>query len=238
MNVNELIDFVGREAFEGYSRRSWASAARTGQGQLQTLSSTEDDEGQSQADYDLAVDLVDHVLDLDIDSAGKINFIFELYRLAPNYTWLNELESFYIWDLEIFERTVFWAEMARLISDEDKRLVTPACYLLWCGPFEQQDQVDEAWKSLLGNELSKSGYESLLSASGPVPYRLKRKLYDKLISDKEMHLSILNSLICSVNDACGQIDIKDALRVIENLDISGYEDYLRGLKNELQKLAP
>ena len=228
MTVEKIITQFGYKAFQEYAKRAWALAAKTGHGY------PEEDEKQGQKDYEMASDIVETIWESELKTESKISLVFQLYRKAPDYTWLSEMDIHYLWEVNLKTREIFWIEMRRLVSEEDDCLAAPACYLLWCGPFEDPNHVDEAWAAMTSNGVTEKTLQRLLINSGPVPYSLKRTLYEQLIQKEQWHYFIFRSLLHSAFDYYGQIDIADANRVLQKLNIPNDTEHLDKLKEKLE----
>ena len=132
-----LIIKFGSQKFKDFAERAWAYAAQTGYGD------PEEYEEQGEADFELASDMVETICESEVTNESKISLVFQLYRRAPSYTLLSELYVHYLWEINRRIRNFFWSEMLNIISDDDERFANPALYLLWCGPFEEEQSNAE-----------------------------------------------------------------------------------------------
>jgi hypothetical protein len=98
--------------------------------------------------------------------------------------------------------------------------------------------VEEAWQEIARpTELGERGVERVLDAAGPVPFRLKVSLYERLVSDRRWHLPIFRSLLHSGFDYYGDLDIDATRDLLPRLDIPSGTPGLDDLKRRLE-LAP
>ena len=61
--------------------------------------------------------------------------------------------------------------------------------------------------------------ERVLIASGPVPFRLKTRLYAKLINDEHWHYFIYRSLLHSTFDIYGEIEQREVIKLLAELKL-------------------
>jgi hypothetical protein len=229
MTVEKLITDVGRERFQELAQRAWATAAGTGR----SPHNWDEDEELAQADYDIVSDLYEVVFESDIPDMDKIRLLFQLYCKAPKYSWLAGLSMFYLSKLDPQGRKELWSQTRCLLASSDERLSDPLVYWLWCGPFENPKVVKEAWTALTIPCPPDSALERLLGASGPVPYLLKRALYEDLLPRKCLHYFIYRSLLHSAFDFYGKLDYDDAQRILARLKLPEDTEHLGKLAERL-----
>ncbi len=92
-------------------------------------------------------------------------------------------------------------------------------YSLWVDFFEDSETVNEAWGNLIGDYSNENILKRLLTISGPVPFGLKDKLYQKVIINKQWHEYILDSLVGGFFDVYGQIDFQRARIILPILKV-------------------
>jgi len=199
MTKDDVIAQVGVAAFQAAAERAWAIAAQTARG----LGDENGDEAEAQTAFDVISAAVEVVMTAAEVADAKIRLLFELYRETPSFTFLDQLFVHHWNDLPASARAVFWDEVRKLLASSDDRLAGPAQYALWCDFFEDLNEVDEAWEALTGTEAEPAVIERILPDSGPVPFSLKRTLYERLLPDRRWHALIYRSVLHSVFDYCG-----------------------------------
>jgi hypothetical protein len=228
--MRDLIAAVGEERFRDACE--WATATAAGAGRSRGR------------DPDAA--WRDDVVNVPHDLAGqlweggegtwseRLGLAFDLYRVMPCYATLMYMRhSFFEWDEAT--RDGFWAEYGSLLSDPDDRLAHPIAYSLWCDYFEDSATVGQAWTTLEApGVLSDLGLRRALDASGPVPYTLKARTYERLRDNSIWHPSIFRSLLRSAYDVYGKIDAKAATRLLDQLSLPRTTDGLAELREKLK----
>lgn len=116
----------------------------------------------------------------------------------------------------------------------DEPLVEQVLYTLWCDYFEDQDAVAEAWQELAAPGSPPLVLQRLLTASGPVPWRLKKPLLDSLALGPEWHPWIFECLLRSTFDVLGSTDKRDARRLFARLKLDPGTEYLDRLRAALR----
>src|SRR5262249_6845087 len=145
------------------------------------------------------MDVGDWVWALRLPEATRLRLLFEIYMEMPSsslfFTPLLEYGSF-----ADETRALFWQKVQALLTQPDPRWSQPLAYILWCDFFEHWQRVEEAWTTLVTDDADDHLLETVLDASGPVPFAWKERLYARLLSDKRWHLSIFHSLLFSYFD--------------------------------------
>lgn len=229
--MEKLVAAVGEERFARACEWAWATAAGTGRS------------SETDADDKWPTDVtgVPHELEDLIWYEGtwpeRVELAFELYRAMPCYaTLMYARHWFFDWDDEAMKR--FWDQYRSLLSDDDDRLADPVSYSLWCNYFEDPDSVEAAWSALTSlGSISERGLQRVLEVSGPAPYELKAPLYDRLVGDRRWHPFIFRSLIASAFDVFGQIDAKEARKVLGRLSLPEATPGLDELTAKLDAMA-
>ena len=232
MELRDLIDHVGEERFAAAREWAWGTAATTGQGGQVEPASTGVRPLYKPQD-------VPHDLEDLVWTAGEASWVdrvalaFELYRQMPCYATLMYTTGYYPqWDRQA--RQLFWNEYRTLISDPDDRLAEPVAYSLWCDYFENPETVHKAWSEIARPDvLTERGLERVLDVSGPVPFRLKRALYDELVADERWHPFIFRSLLHSAFDVFGDVEIEAGRRLLAQLSVPEDAPGLRELRDKL-----
>ena len=234
MDLHELIARVDPDLYKRAQEYAWSTAAGTGES------------GRDRGQYEWPSDVanVPHELRNAIwyEDAypwrDRVEVNLALYRQMPCYSLLPEFWSFYR-EMDVAARSLLWTEFRRLLSDADDRLADPLAYSMWCDFFESADTVQEAWRELMSpGGLTDRGLERVLIMSGPVPYAHKRTLYDSLLPNNRWHYFIFRSLLHSTFDVYGAVDLADARRLLETLELAPDTLYLDVLRQRLEGAAP
>lgn len=168
--------------------------------------------------------------DLDLPVCQLIDIFFELYEDMPCYAYLMYLKM----EFPMFsdnDRNLVINKFYEYLSEDNSRLSTPIEYSLWCDYFEDNEIVEFVWERLL--QLGSSNdilVKKILGVSGPVDFNLKEALYKKVLTNKNLHYNIFQSLRASAVDFYGKIDKVKARYVLEKLEIDKstdeYNDFL------------
>jgi hypothetical protein len=223
--LRRLIGRLGPEAYEAARVHAWQSAAATGTGA-----------GREPAD-EVLHELAGLIADVGLSDRQRVGLFVFLYREMPSYVVLMYTGHVYP-DLGPEARAAFWAAYRALLEEDDDRLAAPVAYSLWCNYFEDDATVDEAWGVLTEPPLGRRATERLLEAAGPVPWRLKAPLYERLLPDPSWHPHLFQSLRWSHHDVYGQIDPGPALRLLNRLRLPGTTEGLSELRQALEGARP
>ncbi|MEL6615995.1 MAG: hypothetical protein AAFQ43_09675 [Bacteroidota bacterium] len=223
--VDEIIERVGPEAFVEAAQRAWAAAATLG---YQHAPPSRPDEATRQRDWDTLYDAASAAMTLDGSGHARVVLAFEIYRRAPSYTVLSRIDDVFWTSLPADGRRAFWDEVRALLSQQDDRLARPVEYMLWCDVFEEPERVEAAWTELTDGDPPPRLLERVLPNTGPVPYALKKPLYDRLLSDPGWHPLIYRSLLHSAFDVYGKVDVDQALSLLDHLDLPSHQMEHRG----------
>lgn len=164
----------------------------------------------------------------------KIELIFQIYQDMPCYSLMQDIAMRYP-GLSPEAKQVFWKHARALLSQEDEALADPITYSIWCNYFEHPDMIEEAWAGLTQDLSNTKLLQRMLSASGPVPFRLKEALYAQLIHDKAWHLWIYTSLLGSRFDFFGKINVPKARELLKQLDLPADTPSLPLLREMLEQ---
>jgi hypothetical protein len=168
-----------------------------------------------------------------LDDMERVRLFFTVYDEMPCYGLLMYLGHAYA-QLDSPSREYLWACVAERLGGGRAALSNPIQYFLWCDLFEDPKTVEESWKEVLRRDRRSSGLiTAVLDASGPVPWGLKRKLFDELIGQPEWHESIFRSVLHSATDVFGQIDRADARVILNTLTIPESTPNLEVLRSRL-----
>jgi hypothetical protein len=111
----------------------------------------------------------------------------------------------------------------------------PLAYFLWCEIFESPHWVEEGWNSLVNPLPAVGVLQTLLVISGPVPFGLKKPVYQQLMADRSWHYYIYRSLLHSAFDYYGQIDRAEGLEILSRLSLDDTAEHLPKLIAKLQE---
>lgn len=177
-------------------------------------------------------DVMDDLWDANLPIAPKLEVTASLFEEMPSYSFFTFLCTHYE---EFAEEDLkkFWSWIRKLLTSEDRAYLNAAGYSLWCDFFEDGRRVERAWMEVTQEGLPSSAIRCVLEHSGPVPYPMKKDLYARLIADQAWHLPIFRSLLHSAHDVFGQIDKKDARKVLAQLDLPSDTQYLRELRSKI-----
>lgn len=224
MTIDDLKARVGRETYEMASRH------------LRSDVDYEAKRGDDTQAQDAAHDIGDLLLyDADISDVDRVRLMFEVYRDLPTYGLLM-YGTDRLSELSQEAQDLFWDQFRELLAHPNDALADQVAYTLWCELFEDPSWVGEAWKVLTKEPASDLLLQRVLIHSGPVPYDLKRELYERLLPDEKWHYYIYRSLLHSAFDVYGKIHRKDAGQVLEQLELADDLEHLGKLQDKLSDL--
>lgn len=206
MTKDEIIAAVGDEAFKREATRLRADAARANYGRGGDVSS------------DLPHELANRIWYSDVPASEKIRLFFEIYDEIPSYG-LSMYSTHCYRDFSLAEKALWWAGVRKRLGSGDPALRNPLEYSLWCDYFENSETVEEAWQALTSDASDEQMLRCVIKASGPVPYELKRALYEQLAERVEWRQAIFEALLYSAYDYFGQIDATHARHLLARLEI-------------------
>lgn len=198
LTIQTLVDVVGADAFDDACRR--AIAATT----YQEFSS------------DVPHQLSDRLWwGGDESIRERLEIAIELYGLMPCYSntmyWRVEEFSDAEWDRMFEAYRGFLSDPRIAISDS-------ITYSLWVDYFEDEGTVARAWSGVAGSqEPRRPRLDRVLSASGPVPWRMKESLYQSLANEGGFDTALIEGLYGSCIDVHGSLDRKAALHLLRQL---------------------
>lgn len=212
MTLSQLKSKVGEDVYLQACREAWESAPDTGS--LQQWEARKPTPA-----FDLVLSEIGfNACDAESDVAC-VSFFTDLYREMPAYGLLHQLFIARAYgDLDLDARRLFWSFAREMLSGEAAALADPVAYYMWCHFFEDQ-WVEEAWKALTLGAPDRL-IERILLVSGPVPFSIKRDLYQQKIGNKRWHYFIYRGLLHSAFDVYGKIDRAEARRLIGRLKLS------------------
>jgi len=222
MTKDEIIERVGSEAFRRVVEKVWAKSDKSIKVRAaEALAELNDP--NSQEDFDLLTDIVEILMETNAKPKAKIGLLFEVYREAPSFTLINELFLHYWRDLPRKGKGEFWRQVQVILGSRNDRLTASVEQALWCDFFETPEFVEEAWYSLLDRNPDDEVIKRILITSGPVPFRLKTALYERLLSDRKWHPYIYKSILHSAFDYYGDINENEARSMLSRLRLNHVE---------------
>jgi hypothetical protein len=170
----------------------------------------------------------------EYDDEQRVALALEAYRAMPAYAHLAFVKWSYR-DLGRGGRALLWAGYRELLATADDQLAAPVAYSLWVDFYEDRSTVKEAWRetSQVDGD-SERRLKRVLEASGPVPFKLKQRLYEQLAADTAWHPWILRSLIRSTTDVYGDLHRRKARRWLDRLTVPDDADAVQALRNALE----
>ncbi|HEX8084463.1 MAG TPA: hypothetical protein VF529_09255 [Solirubrobacteraceae bacterium] len=151
--------------------------------------------------------------------AERMAAALAVYRAMPCYATLMGLTDVFH-DLPRDVRSAMWAAYRALLDQADAPLADPVTYSLWVDFYEDRSTVKEAWhETALHAPATDLRLERVLDHSGPVPFKLKERLYERLIGEPRWHPHILTSLARSATDVYGDLPKRRARRWLDRLDV-------------------
>jgi hypothetical protein len=218
-----VIETVGERAYYEACPQARAEAERVDFGQARERESWTSDVPHQAADA---------LWDADAQVQEKVETLFELYDELPAYGLLMyAIHHYREWPEAV--RTQFWDAVRTRLGGVDQALARPLAYSLWCDWFEDPTLVEEVWAQLTTPSTHPAVLREVLIASGPVPYRLKRPLYTRLVAQPEWHYYIFRSLLHSTFDVYGQLERQDAGQWLARLQLPSTTEHLSDLRARL-----
>jgi hypothetical protein len=187
--------------------------------------------GKNDFHSDIPHDISNSVWDEENDEKSKLALIFQCYEAMPCYAFFMYISMNYR-EFSQGVKDQFWKQFRKYLAG-DSVLADPAAYSLWCDFLEAPDRVEEAWGELTRVPTTRNLLRRVLTASGPVPYSLKEKLYPRLLPKKEWHYYIFLSLLHSRFDVYGNIDAKKARKMLNRLRLPPDTENLGMLRGAL-----
>jgi|GEM_PF-578044 len=227
--LQQFIERVGREDFQAaatraiYKAKNWDTESKR----------TNTDSEIVQKDYEIITDLGEFILESTLEHKEKVDIYFDLYRIYPSYSLMSLIHVHY-WN-ELFEtsKRTFWKHVIKIFESDQGYLKEPIIYSLWCDFFESPKTVHESWKALVHTKSSDDVLKIVLVNSGPVPFYLKKELYYRLIGSNFWHYYIFRSLLHSKFEVYGDLDEKEATKILKKLSIPKNTEHLDLLLKKL-----
>ena len=222
MDHEALIASVGASRYREACEAARADSVRADYGR-----------GEPTFNSDIPLELFDQVWESELPHSRKLDLVLKLYDEMPCYSYLSSL-SMWFSDLGSNVRARFWKWVRSKLSSDDPAFPPPVAYSLWCDFFENSKTVEEAWSEVARTDLPDSALQLVLIHSGPVPFPLKRALYQRLLPQERWHYYIFRSLLHSEFDVNGDIDHEEAGRVLSRLGIPADTEHLDKLRAKLR----
>lgn len=223
MNKSTIIAEVGKNIYDELCKQAERAAPKTG--------------GDSPLEEQFISDIpheimTDFIWESDLSVREKIQLTFDLYDDMPCYAYLMYLKLHYS-DFAPEEKLFCLHQIRNRINSGKLEYSKPAAYSLWVDFFEDQSTVRETWEIMTDKTMPEEGLQQMLIASGPVPFELKKELYERLIRQKKWHCYIFRSLLHSRFDVYGQLNRKEARKLLEQLDLPEDTEHLALLRKKL-----
>jgi hypothetical protein len=221
-----LAGIVGVDRFEAACEWAWRTAAGTGK-------SDRDDVEWPDDLAEVPHDLADPVWYDTTDPLGERLAVAQaLYRTMPCYANLMYVLHFYD-EFGPRERDTFWREYRALLQDPDARLADPVAYSLWVDYYEAG--YTEAWRETASFEPPwERRLQRVLENSGPVKWKLKEPVYERLAGDQRWHPFIFLGLLGSAFDVYGDLKRRRARALLRRLDVPDGASGLAELREKLR----
>jgi hypothetical protein len=185
---------------------------------------------------DVASEIADFIWwdDEKLDIKEKLYLTLQLFDQKPEYGVTMQL-SINFDKMNKSIKDIMWNHYRSHLSNGDTLQSDQIKYSLWVDFFEDGETVEEAWNKMVGDYRDNIVLKQLLTISGPVPFKLKNDLYEKVIDNDEWHEYILDSLVGSFFDVYGKIDFHKARTILDKLKVDKtIEKYIQ-LNNCLKK---
>jgi hypothetical protein len=180
--------------------------------------------GEVEATEYFAFNLFDFIWDKKaLSRRERLNFLFEIIEEFPLTSFFYRFEGIYV-ELSYIDREFLctWCEKQLLKGVSYAETLENA---LGVGIFERGDIGKEVWNFFVRDDTPPEILKFVLSVAGVTPYAIKKKLYNRLLSDKTWHLYIFLNLYASLF-WYGGLNKEDAKKVYAQLEIpAGYERY-------------
>ena len=174
----------------------------------------------SQEDWEAVDDILEAIWKSNLSTNDKLNLGFDYFEMFPSYWALLPYYKYYIEGRLLKKQktellTILYSFL--LAEDEYKK---PAAYIIWVEFLEDSRTCEEVWNFLL--KLCEEGQNEriLLRLCGQVPWEIKVPLFKRLIPFEDYHESILRALVLCKVEPYGQLNIKEAKEIINQLKVS------------------
>lgn len=157
----------------------------------------------------------------------RIDAMLSIIDAFPHYTSSSHLFQIFSHDGDLTDeaKEKLWDGIIRYLSDKNTNVREPIEYVLWVDFFEDQSTCQEAWTELTARACEPVVLDRLLIIGGPVPYALKRPIYESYSKVPSKHAVLAQSLAHSINDVFGKIDKADARRYLDILKLPNQDEY-------------
>jgi hypothetical protein len=170
IDLNPLIDRLGREQFEEACVQARHFAPRTGNGVPRG----------EECSFEITHDLCWLIWDeASATAREKVEATLTLYEQLPDYGVLLYL-ALNFEELDPPARDVMWAAYRRWLSDPDATLAAPVALSLACDFFEDGNRVEEAWRALVRPEAPDRLLARVLDVARLMPWIDKAPIYERL----------------------------------------------------------
>ncbi|WP_405675776.1 hypothetical protein OG292_10780 [Streptomyces sp. NBC_01511] len=164
--------------------------------------------------------------DHGLDAAGRLRLGFGLLDLLDEYWVLAEIGFALADEDDPLPADAFWTGCRRrLESAEEPKALT---YALWVDWFEDRATAETAFARVLGDDVDALPRaerplllraEWVLRASGPVPWPVKRRVYEAAAAVPALHGALFRALLGGYHAVYGELDPGAALVLLRRLDL-------------------
>lgn len=171
----------------------------------------------------------------DITPEHQIKRLFDVLDIWPTYSAATNIHELYVVTVQHDTSLSgwLWARLLTYLTPEDSPQRKAIEYVLWVDFLEDLPSNEKAWFGLLDANPNKYALERLLTLSGPVPYHMKKPLYERLFQQPENHGILAEAIAHSVQDYFGSIDRKDARRYVSELQLPASNKFIKFLRTAL-----
>jgi hypothetical protein len=214
--------YTATVVFHNWSRPCWKLPYAA---ILTTLSEIIEPSLKSGTDPD---NLIYDIWETSLSVKGKIILSLELFDIQPTYHVLTTMWLAYAvangdWTTDF--NKIIYAKYRSVLSAADKGPNEGMEYSLFFDIFQSPKIQKEAWDYFLDNNPSDKFMMTMLANSAPIPYSIKDKLYQKLITNVDFHIPIYKSIRDNSTYAHGysvELDKPKALETILSLNIKAH----------------
>lgn len=226
MNKQDIIAYITPEIYAIESEDARKAAPFTGSSDQSLFYSSDTPFTISQLIWERASNLTEK---------QKIHLLFEIYNDIPCYTFLSEVYIHYYDLLSDESRDIYWNHLIQLLDQGNEAFSQPIIYTLAVDFFEEFSKHQLVWEKLITATATRNRIQSVLKAAQSVPFPIKGQLFHQLLPDPSWHQAIYTSLEASYYSVYGEIDKKEALRLLEKLQLQSMGDEVQNFRQALQK---
>lgn len=190
-------------------------------------------------DEGLSTHLCEQVLACRLPAQGRLELLLRLFHELPLYSVLASTKPL-LAELSPAGRDLLWHELASAAARERSAAADAAETALFADFFADSQCVDEAWNVLISPGHPEGCLRCALRVSSPVPWRLKRLVFARLLADPngpKWHPLLFQALRGARHAFFGAtVDREEGLLVLDRLTLPGREGELIALQKSLGEL--